>query len=191
MPDRLHQGLGRSLTVYQSFFHDRSFLIVLGVDAGLFGNKHPHGAFQQLVVWVSGFQFALKLPADLADKGVQMLDDMEHVNADHSLREDVSCHGNKAVVHVTAVKVDVIAFVLWKLAEVFFEVRSTDHRKDVDHRTAVTIDDVRVVFCFDPALPVAAPGTAVAFEFVDGDRLRKAFYSVKTDQVKVRVDDGF
>ena len=108
MPDRLHQGLGRSLTVYQSFFHDRSFLIVLGVDAGLFCNMHPHGAFQQLVIRVSGFQFALKLPADLADTVVQMLDDMEHVNADHSLREDVSCHGNKAVVQVTAVKADVI-----------------------------------------------------------------------------------
>lgn len=108
MPDRFHQGLGRSLTVYQSFFQDRSFLIVLGVDAGLFGNKHPYGAFQQLVVWVSGVQFALKLPADLADTVVQMLDDMEHINADHSLREDVSCHGNKAVVHVTAVKADVI-----------------------------------------------------------------------------------
>lgn len=84
-----------------------------------------------------------------------------------------------------------VAFRFWKLAEVFFEVRSTDHWKDVDHRTAVTIDDVRVVFCFDPALTVAAPGTAVALEFVDGDRLRKAFYSVKTDQVKDRVDDGF
>jgi len=79
---------------------------------------HPHGAFQQLVVRVSGFQFALKLPADLADTVVQMLDDMEHVNADHSLREDVSCHGNKAVVHVTPVKADfyrmITKAVMWR-----------------------------------------------------------------------------
>jgi len=35
-----------------------------------------------------------------------MFDDVEHVNADDSLREDFSCSRDEAIVHATAVKTD-------------------------------------------------------------------------------------
>ena len=41
-----------------------------------------------------------------------------------------------------------------KLTEVFFEVSSPDHRKDIDDGSTVTVDDVGVIFAFEPAMPV-------------------------------------
>ena len=84
-----------------------------------------------------------------------------------------------------------VTFGFGELTEVFFEVSSPDHRKDIDDGTIVTIDDVGVVFAFEPAMPVAVQDTAVAFEFIDGDGLRKLVDSIKTDQIEDGVDDRF
>lgn len=78
-----------------------------------------------------------------------------------------------------------------KLTEVFFEVSSPDHRKDIDDGSTVTVDDVSVVFAFEPAMPVTVPDAAVAFEFIDGDGFGKLADSIKADQIEDGVDDRF
>ena len=117
-PDRLHSGQDRSLTAYRSFFHDRSFLIVLGVDAGLFCDKHAHGTFQQPVVGIRWFQIMLDLTADLDDAVIQMFYDMEHINVDDRMGKDLPCNRDEAVVHVTAVEADfylmITKAVMWR-----------------------------------------------------------------------------
>ena len=173
------------------FFDNRSFQIIFGVDSGLLGNKHAHGTLQQPVVGIRWFQIMLELTADPADTVVQMFDDMEHINADDSMRKDFSCNRDEAIVHVTAVKADLVAFRFGKLTEVFFEVSSPDHRKDIDHGTGITINDVGVVFVFDPVLSVTVPDAAVAFELINGDSLWKLAYGIKADQVEDGVDDRF
>lgn len=55
------------------------------------------------------------------------------IDADDSLGKDFPCNRDEAVVHVTAAKTDLVAFRFWKLTEVFFEVSSPDHRKEIDH----------------------------------------------------------
>lgn len=35
-----------------SFFHNGSFPVILGIDAGLLGDEHAQGSFQQPVVWI-------------------------------------------------------------------------------------------------------------------------------------------
>ena len=66
-----------------------------------------------------------------------------------------------------------------------------NYRKDINHRTGIAIDDVGVLFSFEPALPIAVPDVAVAFEFINGDGFRKLADSIKADQIKDGVDDGF
>ena len=84
-----------------------------------------------------------------------------------------------------------VAFGFGKLTEVFFEVSSPDHRKDINYGTGITINDVGVVFVFDPVLSVTVPDAAVAFELINGDSLWKLAYGIKADQVEDGVDDGF
>lgn len=68
--------------------------------------KHAHGSLQQPVVWIRWIQIALELHSDRADTFVQVLDDMEYIDADDGTREHFFCNRNKAVVHVTAVEAD-------------------------------------------------------------------------------------
>ena len=60
----------------------------------------------------------LELTADPADTVVQMFDDMEHIDADDSMRKDFSCNRDEAIVHVTAVKADLCRMitraVMWR-----------------------------------------------------------------------------
>lgn len=176
--------------LFNPFFNNRSFQIIFGVDSGLLGNKHAHGTLQQPVVGIRWwFQIMLELTADLADTVVQMFDDMEHIDADDSLGKDFPCHRDKDVVYVTAVKANLVAFRFGKLVEVFFEVDRPNYRKDIDHGTGITINDVGVVFVFDPVLPVT--DTAVAFELINSDSLWELAYGIKADQVADEVDDGF
>ena len=107
------------------------------------------------------------------------------------MREHFFRNRKEAVAHVTAVEADLVAFGFGKLTEAFFAVRSLDHRKDIAHGTGIIINDVGVVFFFDPVLPVAVPDTAVAFELINGDSLWKLAYGIKADQVGDGVDDGF
>lgn len=72
-----------------------------------------------------------------------------------------------------------VTFGFGKLTEVFLEVSNPDHRKDVDDGTTVTIDDVGVVFTFEPAMSVTVPDAAVAFEFINGDGFGKLADSIK------------
>ncbi len=157
----------------------------------MFGDKHVHGTFQQPVVGVRWFRIMLELTADPADAVIQMFDDMEHIDADDSMGKDLPCNRDEAVVHVTAVEADFVTFGFGKLTEVFFEVSSPDHRKDIDYGTGITINDVGVVFVFDPVLSVTVPDAAVAFELINGDSLWKLAYGIKADQVEDGVDDRF
>lgn len=174
-----------------AFFHNQGFPVILGIDAGLLGNEHAHGSLQQPVVWSRWIQITLELHSDRADTFIQMFDDMEHIDADHGAREHFFRNRNKAVVHVTAVEADFVTFGFGKLTEVFLEVSNPDHRKDVDDGTTVTIDDVGVVFAFEPAMSVTVPDAAVAFEFINGDGFGKLADSIKADQIEDGVDDRF
>ena len=84
-----------------------------------------------------------------------------------------------------------VAFGFGKLAEVFLEVGSPNYRKDIDHGTGITINDVGLGFVFDSVLPVTVPDAAVAFKLINGDSLWKLAYGIKADQVEDGVDDGF
>lgn len=84
-----------------------------------------------------------------------------------------------------------VAFRFGKMAEVFFEVGSSNYRKDIDDGSIVTINDVGVVFVFDPVLSVTVLDAAVAFELINGDSLWKLADGIKADQVEDGVVDGF
>lgn len=55
----------------------------------------------------------------------------------------------------------------------------------------ITADNVGVIFRFEPALSIAVPDAAVAFELINGYGFRKLADSIKADQLKDGVDDGF
>ena len=84
-----------------------------------------------------------------------------------------------------------VTFGFGKLPEVFFEVSSPDHGKDINDGSTVTVDDVSVVFTFEPAMLVTIPDAAVAFEFINGDGFGKLADSIKADQIEDGVDDRF
>ena len=57
-----------------------------------FGKKNPAGTFEQFIFIGVFFKLVLETAADTADTFIQMLDDMEHVNADAGIGKHFFCH---------------------------------------------------------------------------------------------------